>query len=295
MLGAAVGGWVQDLTGRKWTLCIGGLLSVGAIATCYLSDQAPSKNGAFLGGKLLEGIAIGIILCSTQTYLSEVIPARLRGPLLALFPISQLLGQLVAAVVALLQLNTPGPASYRIAIASEWPFSAVPLILAFVLPESPVWLLQQNKTQAARDAFRQLHGAKVALEHQDLFDDMHKAVNEGRWAAQDRKATYIECFRGANLRRTLIVIFACSIEELFGLTLLGHVSYFLQLIGISHGGSFIMLILGVVLGLFANIGSWWTLLKFGRRPLTMGGLAIVSVIWGSIGIAGCFQGTAVAW
>ena len=65
-------------------------------------------------------LAVGIIICSTQTYLSEVVPARLRGPVFALFPAFQLVGQLVAAVVVLGQVNTEGETSYRIALASEW-------------------------------------------------------------------------------------------------------------------------------------------------------------------------------
>lgn len=132
------------------------------------------------------------------------------------------------------------------------------------------------------------------MKHQDLFEEMHRAVAEERCAANDHKANYQECFRGTNLRRTLIVIFGNTLEELFGLALLGNVSYFLQLIGLSHSASFMILILGVLLGLFANIGSFWTLLKFGRRVLILVTLSIVAVFWGTMGVAGCFSGVAIA-
>ena len=123
---------------------------------------------------------------------------------------------------------------------------------------------------------------------------MRRAVDEERHAAQDRKATYIECFRGPNLKRTLIVVFANTIPELFGLTLIGQASYFLQILGLSHSISFIILVLGVVLGLIANFGSWWTLLRFGRRLLMLVTLGVVSVVWLAIGIAGVFTSTNVA-
>jgi len=102
MLGAATGGWLQDRTGRKWTLGLGSIISIAAILTCYIADTAADKRSAMFGGKLMEGIAVGLIACSTQTYMSEVVPARLRGPMFALFPAFQLLGQLIAAVVVLL-------------------------------------------------------------------------------------------------------------------------------------------------------------------------------------------------
>jgi MFS family permease len=203
---------VQDRTGRKWTLCIGSFISIAAIAVCYIADMTANKQATFWGGKLLEGVAVGVIMCSTQTYLSEVVPARLRGPVFALFPAFQLVGQLVAAVAVLVQLNAEGRNSYRVALASEWPFSAIPLVLAFVLPESPAWLIHKDKISAARSSFRKLHGEAVALAHQDLFEDMHRAVAEERRAANDRKATYMECFRGTNLKRTGIVIFANTYE-----------------------------------------------------------------------------------
>ena len=297
MIGAAAAGQIQDMRGigRRWTFAIGGALSIVAVATCYVADTASNIQAAFFGGKLLEGVAVGVTICATQTYLSEVVPQRLRGPVLALFPTLQLVGQLVAAGVVLSQNGVENKTSYRTALASEWPFSAIPLILAIFIPESPVYLLSKNQTSSARDSFRKLHGAQAASEHQNLFEDMHKVVEEERRAAHDRSVNYIECFRGSNTRRTLIVIFANVIPELFGLSLLGHVTYFLPLLGLSRDVAFILLIVGVLLGLVSNIGSFWTLLKFGRRILILISLGAISVVWLSIGIAGCFKGTTVAW
>lgn len=295
MIGAVICGWAQDKTGRRWTLLGGGVTSVLAITIAYLADITPNERVAFIFAKLLEGIAVGTIMTSTQTYLSEVVPARLRGPVFALFPILQLVGQLIATAACLGLLSVPGKQSYRIALASEYPLSAIPIALAFVLPESPVWLIRQDNISAARNSFNKLHGSKRSDEYVDQWEDMHKAVNEEKWAAQNRGATYIQCFQGANLRRTLIVLFANILPELFGLTLLGNASYFLQQAGMDHTMSFVIMILGVVLGLASNVGSFWTLLKFGRRLLINVTMAIITVVWGTIGISGCFgESTAIA-
>lgn len=244
---------------------------------------------------MTQGIAVGVLGVSTQTYLSEVVPARLRGPIMALFPAFQLIGQLLAAVVALTRSGIEGPSSYRVAIASEYPLSIIPLTLAIILPESPVWLIRKNRIAAAQASFRRIHGAKVADNHQDLFNDMSKAITEEMWTNHERKASYIECFRGHNLRRTMIVVFSNFVSELMGFPVLGNVSYILQLLGVSELASFILAIVGIILGLGGNLASFWTLLKFGRRFLILSTLSIVGIFWGSIGIAGCFQGTAVGW
>jgi MFS family permease len=68
MIGAAAGAWIQDKTGRRWTLAIGGLISIAAIAVCYISDLTANIQATFFGGKFIEGLAVGVIICSTQTY-----------------------------------------------------------------------------------------------------------------------------------------------------------------------------------------------------------------------------------
>jgi MFS family permease len=295
MTGAVTGAWIQDRTGRKSTLGLGCLLSLGAITIAYLSDQTTNPTSTYWAAKFTQGIAVGVLMASTQTYLSEVVPARLRGPIMALFPAFQLLGQLIAAVVILARGSVKGPMSYRIAIASEFPLSVIPLVLAVILPESPVWLLRKGKLAAAQNSFRRLHGATVAAAHQDLFEEMNRAISEEKWASNDRGASYIECFRGTNLRRTMIVVFSNGMSEIMGFNVLGSVSYFLQLLGLGDMPSLIVAVIGIILGLSANVGSFWTLLKFGRRPLILYTLGPTGILWASLGIAGCFNGIAVAW
>src|SRR5690606_20077167 len=103
-----------------------------------------SRRGTFTAGKFVEGASIGTMLCTTQTYMSEVLPPTLRGPVLAFFPIFTLLGQLLGAVAVFASLSYAGDISFRVPFASQWPFSAVTVILSWALPESPVWLLRRG-------------------------------------------------------------------------------------------------------------------------------------------------------
>ncbi|GAB1208474.1 hypothetical protein APSETT445_007224 [Aspergillus pseudonomiae] len=113
--------------------------------------------------------------------------------------------------------------------------------------------------------------------------------------AQNYPAGYLECFRGNNLRRTMIVLYANLIPQLFGLTLMSKSSYFLQIVGMGATNSLLFLEVGIALGLIANILSMWTLSRFNRVPLIMFGLAITTVLWTGMGILGCFQGVVTIW
>ena len=81
----------------------------------------------------------------------------------------------------------------------------------------------------------------------------------------------------------------------FGLPLFSTASYFLQTISMSASRSIMFILIGVILGLVSNISSFWTLTAFGRRTLLLVSLSIATILWLTIGIAGCFTGDARTW
>ncbi|KAJ5931088.1 hypothetical protein N7466_006581 [Penicillium verhagenii] len=294
MGGSIFGGYFQDRGGRRLALAIGSFLSAIAVAMCYvadLPDDMESRRGLFLAGKLFQGVCIGILLCVVQTYMSEVLPVALRGPIIAFLPIFTLLGQLLGAIVVYVSLQREGAQSYRICFASQWPFSAVPLCLSILLPESPTWLLRRGKPEKALKAQKKLD--TVQVDSAAAIEELHLSIlaEEGETSS----FVYMDCFRGTNLRRTLIVCLASALPQLFGLQLLGNASYFMEIVGMGSTNSLIFLILGIGLGLIANIASIWVLNSLGRRSLCMFTLAAAMVLWLGMGVAGCFEGVVTIW
>ncbi|MBE3041164.1 MFS transporter [Candidatus Bathyarchaeota archaeon] len=291
MLGAVCGGSFQDRFGRRWALASSSIICAAGVAVCFVSDipeSADARRGVFTAGKFVEGSAIGMMAATTQTYMSEVLPPALRGPVLAFFPIFTLVGQLLGAIAVFASLGYPGHLPFRIPFASQWPLSAVVLVLAWFLPESPVWLLRMGRDDMALQCQRRLRDGAEAV-----IADLRETMQHEQESSQ--ATGYIECFKGVDRRRTLIVIFASCLPLIWGLKLLSLVSYFIQIVGMSEDLSLIMLIAGIVLGIFANIGSLWALKNIGRRRLIISTLLVAAVFWASIGVAGCFEGDAVVW
>lgn len=291
MVGSVAGGLFQDRFGRRWSLAFSSILCAAGVAVCFVSDipaAADARRGTFTAGKFVEGTAIGMMAATTQTYMSEVLPPALRGPVLAFFPIFTLAGQLLGAIAVFASLGYDGHLPFRVPFASQWPFSAVVLVVAWFLPESPVWLLRVGREDAAlRCQARLTDDAEVVVE------DLKETLRHEQETSE--AVSYIECFKGVDRRRTLIVIFAGCLPLIWGLKLLSLVSYFIQIVGMSEDLSLIMLIVGIVVGIFANIASLWTLKTIGRRRLIVSTLLAASVVWASIGVAGCFEGPAVVW
>jgi MFS family permease len=232
-----------------------------------------------------------MVICTAQTFMSEILPPKLRGPILAFFPIFILLRQLAGAVVVFSALKIEGSKSYTIPFLSQWPFSGVLLVVSALVPESPAYLIRKNRLDAALKALKRLNTPKVdsVLE----LERLRVAVQTE--SQQAGKAQYINCFKGTDLRRTALVIFSHILPQIFGIALLSNASYFMQVVGMSAKNSLLFLQLGIGLGLIANIVSLWTLNVTGRRPLILLTLAISGLLWLCMGIAGCFTGVVMIW
>lgn len=294
MIGSIIGGYYQDKGGRRLSLATGSFLSAIAVAICYvadLPDAIDSRRGLFFAGKIFQGSCIGILLCVVQTYMSEVLPVVLRGPIIAFLPIFTLLGQLLGSIVVYTSLKHPGARSYRICFASQWPFSAVPFILSGIIPESPTWLVRRGQVRKALSMQKRLDTGDTDSEK--AIDSLQVFIRAEQ--AERVSQNYLDCFKGVNTRRTFIVSWSSLIPQTFGLQLLANASYFMQIVGMNATNSLIFLILGIGLGLIANIFSLWTLNRLGRRYLILSTLALAFVLWLALGIAGCFDGVVKIW
>jgi hypothetical protein len=162
--------------------------------------------------------------------------------------------------------------------------------MAFVVPESPAYLIRRNKYEKAHRAQKRLDAKGIDTE-KTLASIQRNIEHEKK----QTDATYAACFKKVHLRRTLIVMFVNVFTQAFGLTLLSQASYFGQIVGMSSNISVLVLIFGIVLGLLANFASMWVVARIGHRQLALVGLAGTAIIWTVMGIGGIWDGKVVVW
>lgn len=146
--GALITGYLGDIIGRRRMLASATVTSVIAVALCFVADlpaEISGRRGFFFFANFISGLSVGAIVSTAQIYMSETMPQQLRGPVLAIFPIFQLVSQIIGSIVVQIQMEKEGRMAYRLWFASQWPFSIVPIILSFFLPESPALLLRQGQ------------------------------------------------------------------------------------------------------------------------------------------------------
>jgi SP family general alpha glucoside:H+ symporter-like MFS transporter len=86
-------------------------------------------------------------------------------------------------------------------------------------------------------------------------------------------ATYLDCFRGTDLRRTEIVCMAWAIQNLSGNSFSGYSTYFLQQAGLSPSKSYDFALGQYGINMGGVLGAWFLMsIGLGRRTLYLGGL-----------------------
>lgn len=266
-------------------------IGIAVFLTCHLPPAILSRRLVFLFAKIVQGTGIGMLLVFSQTYLSEAIPAKASPSAMALLPLFTLLGQLIGAGVITSQSGKTTNIAYLAPLASQFAFTLLPLTIAFFLPESPVWLLRKGRRREALSSLEKTHPERTDLHF--IIEETERSIEMEQ--ARESSASLYQLFQGTELRRTVIVMIAYAAPQLWGLTLLADASYFLQVVGLGELMSLVFLILGILLGLVANIVSFWTIVRFPRRSLILFGLTVSVLLWTSMGIANCFNGEARNW
>ncbi|PKS11134.1 hypothetical protein jhhlp_002895 [Lomentospora prolificans] len=290
MVGALGCGALADWLGRRAVIMICLVFSYASISMEFVA----TTNELFFGGKFLNGFAIGALASVTVSYVGEIAPMALRGMLTCLTGLAYTLGPLIVAVIVNETGTYDSRWAYRAVFCAQYGFAVVATILVPFMPESPWWLVSKGRDEKALKALARL-SSKGEEGHKRLAA-MRQTLEQVK--AETEGATYLECFRNSNLRRTIISVSLLCIQSLSGITFAASYStYYMQLAGYSIADSFKLQIVQQVISLVGNVMSWYLVDKFGRRSLSFWGLFILNIIlWLMGGLAvdgspGAIKGT----
>ncbi|KIX99304.1 uncharacterized protein Z520_04880 [Fonsecaea multimorphosa CBS 102226] len=283
VMGALSAAWIADKVGRRFAL---GFIFAVRLTSVTLEFLA-TTNYTFFGGRFLGGFSTGGTNSLCMAYIGEITPLPLRGVLTAAVPISLITGALSSALVVNFTGNQATRWAYRIAFVSGYGFMGLATVVLPFMPESPWWLVSHGKDEKALKALKKIgysSDADAELKMREIKRVLAKTVEE------TSGATYVECFRRSNLRRTIIAAMPLTIQTFSGVAFVGsYTTYYQQLAGYSTAASFHLFILQQVLSGAGNICSWFLVDRVGRRPLTLWGmvmLTLILLITGGLAVSG---------
>jgi SP family general alpha glucoside:H+ symporter-like MFS transporter len=130
------------------------------------------------------------------------------------------MGQFIASGVLRALVDRSDQWAYRIPFGLQWVWP-IPLIIGtYLAPESPWWLVRQGRIEDAKKAVRRLAGVNEKLSEDETVammvhtNELERELESG--------TSYLDCFKGANLRRTEIVCFTWASQNLCGAGLMGY-------------------------------------------------------------------------
>jgi len=121
--------------------------------------------------------------------------------------------------------------SHRIPFALQWIFPLPILIAVFFAPESPWWLIRQNRFADAKNSLHRLRSKPKSVSDAE-FDLVLVGTMESMIDTNDREqriqsgTSYKDCLKGVDRRRTEITCMVWIIQTLCGSTFMGFSTYF---------------------------------------------------------------------
>ncbi|KAI0998886.1 hypothetical protein K3495_g9312 [Podosphaera aphanis] len=223
-------------------------------------------------GEFLCGIPWGAFQALTCAYVSDVCPVQLRSYMTTYSNLYWVIGQLLGSGVLRALVERPDEWSYCIPFAIQW-FWPVPIAVALIFaPESPWCLVRYGRRDAARKAVHGLTDLNFAPKYFSIHGTLAMiSVTNDMELSQSAGASYLDCFKGVNKRRTEISCATWAIQNFCG-SALSYSTYFFVQAGLPTIQAFNMSLVQYSIGLVGTLFSWWFTSLFDRRTLFVSGL-----------------------
>jgi len=283
-IGAAIAGRIADRIGRILVMKIAAVLftvsAVGSALPFALWDLALWR--------VLGGIAIGMASVIGPAYIAEVSPPAYRGRLASFQQGAIVLGIAVSQLVNFGILNiADGDQRGKIAGLEAWQWMlgvmVIPAIayflLAFVIPESPRFLISIGQHDRARTVL-----AKVEGEH-DQLDTRLADIEHGMHS--EHKSTFKDLLGGrfGFLPIVWVGIGLSVFQQLVGINVVFYYSSTLwQSVGINPESSFFYSFTTSIVNIVGTVIAMLLVDKVGRKPLGLVGsigmtISLALVAW----------------
>ncbi|ORY68655.1 general substrate transporter [Pseudomassariella vexata] len=200
-------GPMNDYFGRRWGMFTGAIIVI--IGTCV---QAPSTfRGQFLAGRFVLGFGVSFCAVSAPCYVSEMAHPRWRGTLTGLYNCTWYIGSIIASWVVYGCSYIDSNSAWRIPVWCQMITSGFVALGAFWLPESPRWLVSQDKHDQAAQILAKYHG-EGSVDHPLVQLQIKEMVNQISAEASDKKWwDYHELWNTRSARRRLICVLGMAI------------------------------------------------------------------------------------
>jgi sugar porter (SP) family MFS transporter len=250
--GPLIGLWFADKIGRRKTMMLAAIFFMISTVGCAIA----SSIEVLCFWRFWGGIGIGLAMMSSPIYIAELSPAHMRGRLVNVNQLSNVIGINLAVIV-----------SYFFSFSGDWRMmfasQAVPVIFLIIglllIPESPRWLAEKGRIAEALKILTKINGKeKAEIELKEIEDKLH-----------EESGKFSELFLPGMKTALFIAIVLMIFSQINGVNMiLLYAPTILKEAGISIGSNAILSSIPIYLFIFICTFIAFPLInKFSRRGL----------------------------
>ncbi|MFK3661612.1 sugar porter family MFS transporter [Scandinavium sp. NPDC088450] len=294
--GALVSGWCADKFGRRLPLIASAILFT---ASAWGTAMASSFD-MFIVYRIVGGVGIGLASALSPMYIAEVSPAEKRGRFVAVNQLTIVIGVLAAQLINLLIAEPVAAGATQQAIVDSWNgqtgwrwmFGAelVPalafLLLLFVVPESPRWLMKAGNEDQARKTLEKIGSSSYAT--QTLNDIAHTL-------AKDTHRVSFATLLQPQVRPVVIIGMVLAVfQQWCGINVIfNYAQEIFASAGFDINGTLKSIVATGIINLIFTLAALPLVDKIGRRKLMLLGASGLTVIYALI--AGAYALGIMGW
>ena len=276
LVGAMVAGALADRYGRKPLLTTAAVLfTLSAVGTGLFNDFFLFNIARFIGG-----VGIGVASALAPMYIAEVSPAPIRGRMVSLNQMTIVLGILGAQIVNMLlarDTSIDENMMWNVEWGWRWMFWAETLpamlflVMSFLIPESPVYLVIKRKEKSGM--WKEESSASEMTEQNDSLSSIHSSLSSKKF----RKVLWLGLF---------IAVFQqwCGTNVIFN-----YAQEIFTGAGYDVDGMFIDIVITGIANVAFTFVALYTIEKWGRRTLMLIGAGGLGLIYLTLGTCYFFE------
>jgi SP family arabinose:H+ symporter-like MFS transporter len=287
VFGAMMAGYLSDKFGRKKVLIVTAILfiisSIGAMVPRNLTE--------FLIARFIGGLGIGAASMLSPLYISEIAPSRNRGRLVSLYQLAIVVGINLIYFVNLLIASFGDEAwnvetGWRYMLGSGTIPAVLFLILLFMVPESPRWLVKKGNDNDALDTLEKVNGP---VEGKNVLNEIKDSIRQEVGTLSD---LFGKRFKPALVIGVVLAIFS----QITGINaIIYYAPEIFKGVGFaSESALFQTVLIGAVNTLFTFV-ALWLIDRAGRKTLLQWGVSGMVICLLAVGLCFHFNLTNGPW